>query len=285
MLTTPIRCSIPVAIVLLTFGCDGGGKGETDVGEASTTAASTSTTTGDSTAAPGTSSTSGDTTSSTTGNTATSQTTTSSSASSSESTAQPESSSSSGGLILEGDPPPPASFSAIDDANFGRLPDDDEFTDFSINGNRLQIIPLRDENFPADVDYCTAGSDEVLNEEQQWARARLLGAPKTWYYDVTITMVAEEDGESEFGLAVDGRLVGTTSAPPTASTPGVGDMDDATFTWEMVPISAGSEVEVWGRAHSNFALEEAPGCRDWSPTYAWARGRWRQLDLVATPGV
>lgn len=273
--------------MLLIAACDGGGDGTAAAssGGSDMTASSTGENTAESSSG-GTTSTSTSASTSTSTSTPTSTSTSNpGTTAASETTQSTEASSSSGGLPLEGDPPAPASYSAIDDSSFERLPDGDEFTDFSVNGNRLQILPLRDENFLPDFDYCTAGSDDTLNEQQQWARARLIGDPKTWYYDVTLTMVAEEDGESEFGLAIDGELVGTTSAPATLTTPDVGDMDDATFTWEMVPIVAGAQVEVWGRAHCNFELEEAAGCRTWSPTYAWARGRWRQLDLVATPDV
>lgn len=201
----------------------------------------------------------------------------------------PESSGSSdstGGLELEGDPPAAASYTATDDGDFSLLGDDDMFTTFSDNGNRVQILPLRDENFPPDINYCTVGSDEELNDLQQWARAQLVPAvPKTWYYDVTITTVVEEDGESEFALVVNGEIVETMTNPVTDSTPGVEDMDDHAHTWEMVPLLEGDTVEIWGKAHSNLTLEEGAGCRNWSPTYAWARGRWRELALAPTPGV
>lgn len=193
---------------------------------------------------------------------------------------------SSGGLVLEGDPPAAATYTAVDDGDFVLLGDDDEFTTFSDNGDRVQILPLRDENFPPDVDYCTVGSDDELNGLQQWARAQLVPVvPKTWVYDVTLTAVVEEDGESEFALVVNGEIVDTVTNPVTDTTPGLDDMDDYAHVWESVPLYEGDTVEVWGKAHSNLGLEEAAGCRDWSPTYAWARGRWRLLELAPTPGV
>lgn len=198
----------------------------------------------------------------------------------------PSGGSSTGGLELEGDPPAPASYTAVDDGDFTLLGDNDDFTNFSDNGNRVQILPLRDENFPPGVDYCTVGSDAQLNDLQQWARAQLQPTvPKTWYYDVTITAVAEEDGESEFALVVNGEIVDTMTTPVTDRTPGVGDMDDYAHIWEGVPLFLGDTIEIWGKAHSNLGLEEGAGCRNWSPTYAWARGRWRLLDLAPTPGV
>lgn len=186
------------------------------------------------------------------------------------------------GLELEGDPPEPRTYVAVEGGDFTLLADDDAYTDFSPNGDRLQILPLRPENFPPEVDYCTEGSDAALNDLQQWARARLNDEPKTWYYDVTLETVLEEDGESEYALVLNGEIVETLTNPVTEP---ADDMNDHTVTWTMVAIEAGDVVEVWGKAHSNLVLEEPPGCRDWSPTYAWARGRWKALSLVATPGV
>lgn len=270
-------------VTLSLIACDSGGADGGTAAESGSSTGSGSSTTGAASSGDLTSTTAASSSSTVTSTAATDETTRGDVSSST--TSSDTSSTSTGGLDLEGDPPLPASYQAADEADFERLPDDDAFTDFAVEGNRLQILPLRDENFPPDLDYCTVGSDAELNDLQQWARAQLQADLQTWYYDVTLTVVAEEDGESAFGLAIDGELFAMASAPSTKSTRGVGDMDDTTVTWEMVPIEAASVVEIWARAHSNFALEEPAGCRQWSPTYAWARGRWRQLDLVATPGV
>ena len=186
------------------------------------------------------------------------------------------------GLDLMGDPPATASFEAIDGGDFELLGDNDEFTFFTVNGRRLQIIPLRSENFDPGVDYCRVGSDAELNDLQQWARARLRAPLRTWYYDVTIETVAEEDGESAFQLVINGEVQGEFTNPVTDDTPGVGDMDGVRHTWERIPIREGDRVEVYAKAHSNLTLIEGAACRTWRDTYAWARGRWLSLQLEAS---
>ncbi|MEM6959291.1 MAG: hypothetical protein AAF411_26115 [Myxococcota bacterium] len=180
---------------------------------------------------------------------------------------------------FSGERPEAVRFEAPDGA-FRRLPDTDEFTDFAVQRNWLQILPLRNANFPADVDYCTAGSDTALNDLQQFARAALEASVEPWLYDITLETIAESDGESAYELWVDGERIGAFSNPVTAETPGLEDMEPFRFTFEAVPIFEGAQIEVRARAHSNLTLLEGAACREWDETYAWARGRWESLTFA-----
>lgn len=184
------------------------------------------------------------------------------------------------GPTFEGDPPPERIYRAGDDADFMLLGDDDAFTSFSVEGSRVQVLPLRDENFPEDVNYCRAESDDELNGLQQFARARLVAVSQSWLYDVTLDAVAESDGESVYQLVVNGEVVAESSNPPTASTAGLGDMDSYEHTWNAVVLRDTDEVELRAKAHSNLTLIEGAACRTWDDTYAWARGRWLTLRLT-----
>ncbi|MEM9188090.1 MAG: hypothetical protein AAGF12_02850 [Myxococcota bacterium] len=183
------------------------------------------------------------------------------------------------GIDLTGEPPAPVTLDATSGDDFELLPDNDDFTSFSTESRRVQILPLRDRNFPPGTDYRTAGSDTALNGLQQYARARVRQPLQTWLYDVTIETVAEEDGESVYQLVVGGTVVGTFANPVTEITPGVEDMDRVQHTFEDIVIRDTDEVEIRAVAHSNLTLEEGANGRQWSPTYAWARGRWASLRL------
>ncbi len=187
------------------------------------------------------------------------------------------------GLVLEGAPPADAAYPAIA-AHWQLLPDDAEFTSFA-GEEPFFIAPLRSENFPADFDYCTApGGDAELNQKQQFARAVLKAELKTWYYDVTLNSVPEEDGETPYQLLINGEVVREFTTPPTG-TLGAEDRKLFAHVWEHVPIEEGSEVEVRARAQSNLLIVEGAACRTgagFNDTYAWARGRFDGLVLKAS---
>jgi len=173
------------------------------------------------------------------------------------------------------DPPDPVELTATDSTDFDKLSDTNEFTFFSDNGDRVQIEPLRNENFPEDYDWCDAGSDATLNANQQWARAEVIPEIDPWTYDITIDAVTENDGEPTFQLVIDDVVVEEWTAGTTSET-----FADVTHTLTDVVTSEGDGIEVRSRAVSNLSLTEDGGCRTWSPAYAWARGRWKSLTFT-----
>lgn len=185
-------------------------------------------------------------------------------------------------MLLEGEPPARQEFLAKKE-HWELLADNDQFTNFS-GESPFSIAPLRDENFPEGFDFCTAaGGDAEINRKQQMARARLKAELKTWYYDVTLRSVPEEDGITPYELVVDGEVVREFSTPEVG-TQGAVDREVFLTVWEGVPIQAGQSVEIRSRAQSNFALTEDAGCRSGSgfaETYAWARARFDGLVFEA----
>jgi len=183
-------------------------------------------------------------------------------------------------LELVGDAPARQDFPATNEF-WQRLADSDEFTNFG-GSSPFSIAPLREENFPPNYDFCSAeGGDAELNGEQQWARAELKASLKTWYYDITLVAVPEEDGHTPYQLLLDGEVVREFTSPETG-TGGAEDLEDFEHVWTRVPIEADQSVEIRAKANSNLEIPEAPGCRTGSgfaSSWAWARGRFNGLVL------
>lgn len=189
------------------------------------------------------------------------------------------------GLQLSGTPPEARSFESTDD--FDLLAATPEFSRFVVEGDRVQVRPLEDENWPPDFDWRNApGRDAELNERHLWARAELSDSLDEWYYDVTLDYCGESDGESPFALAVNGAVVADFEAEPSEST----SCSRREFTWQRVAIPAGASVQIWGKSHSNLTIEEGAGertfsnCPEGDPdppcTWAWARGRWYGVEFT-----
>ena len=184
-------------------------------------------------------------------------------------------------LVLEGPAPERRTFSSNED--FELLEHDEMHTEFERERNRLQVHPLRDNNWPADFDWRNApGKDDELNERHMFARAQLEVALKTWYYDITIEGCAESDGESPFKLVVgDWESEVWQPEPDDSST----TCAQKSHTWRKVAIRADQRLQVQGKPHSNKKLTEAGNGRRFSPTFAWARARWLSITVAPTPNV
>ncbi|WOO40862.1 DUF5060 domain-containing protein [Rubellicoccus peritrichatus] len=109
----------------------------------------------------------------------------------------------------------------------------------------------------------------------KFARAQLTFNGTSDDYDVTITTLTEEDGECTYRLLVDGAIVGTYQNPRVGN---AGDLQPHTHTWSSVTINNGVTVAIESNTDSNdLILEGGVG-----PEFAWARGRWQQIELVAS---
>ena len=112
----------------------------------------------------------------------------------------------------------------------------------------------------------------VVAYRDKWAGAERTFDGPSGTYDVTITTVMEEDGESSFRLLINGTIVAEFQNPLI----GPGDPRNnqtATHTWEDIAIAEGDTLGVASNTHSNGLLPEGSG-------FAWARGRWRQIELA-----
>lgn len=101
----------------------------------------------------------------------------------------------------------------------------------------------------------------------------------TGTYDVTITTMTEEDGESEYRLLINGVQVATYTNPFVFDPPDSPlDLQPHTHTWTGIAVPAGATVAVESNADTNGEIPEEGGT-------AWARGRWSQIEFVSTNSV
>ncbi|MDQ8188949.1 PKD domain-containing protein [Roseibacillus persicicus] len=92
-------------------------------------------------------------------------------------------------------------------------------------------------------------------------------------YDVTITTMTEEDGESEYHLLVNGQRIRSYTNPFVYDPPESPlDLQPQNHTWTGVSIPAGATIGIESNADTNGEIPEEGGT-------AWARGRWRQLEF------
>ena len=91
-------------------------------------------------------------------------------------------------------------------------------------------------------------------------------------YDVTITTLTEEDGESTYRLLVNQTVVGVFKNRHI----GAGskqDMQPQTHVWRSVRITQGDAISIQSNTTTNGEIPEDGGT-------AWSRGRWRQIELT-----
>ena len=133
--------------------------------------------------------------------------------------------------------------------------------------------------------YADNGNDalaiaaNIVENRSGFARASRVFNGASGRYDVTITTMTEEDGESTYRLLVNGTQVATYTNPfiydPPASPL---DLQPNTHTWNGILISNGATIAIESNANTNGQIPEAGGT-------AWARGRWQQIELSPNPSL
>ncbi|MEO0796701.1 MAG: DUF5060 domain-containing protein [Verrucomicrobiota bacterium] len=113
-----------------------------------------------------------------------------------------------------------------------------------------------------------------VNYRDKFARAELTFDGDSDEYDVTITTVVEYDGESIYRLLINGTQVATYTNPRVDE---AGDLQPNTHTWSGITINNGDTIAIESNTASNGLIPE-------DDAFAWARGRWRQLELTPTVG-
>ncbi|SIS47729.1 hypothetical protein SAMN05421766_102165 [Zobellia uliginosa] len=93
----------------------------------------------------------------------------------------------------------------------------------------------------------------------------------TDHYNITLTTLTEEDGESTYRLKIDGKLIGEFQNPETAR-----DMAPYSRTFKNVPVKTGDIIQIESNTHSNGKIPE-------DDAYAYARGRWRSISFECSP--
>ena len=108
----------------------------------------------------------------------------------------------------------------------------------------------------------------VEEYRDKFAHASILFDGPSGLYDVTITSLGEIDGEGEYQLLINGNIAGSAINSRTQT-----DWIEQNHLFDDVVIQSGDVVAVQSKAVSNGLIPE-------NDEFAFARGRWRTLELV-----
>lgn len=137
-----------------------------------------------------------------------------------------------------------------------------------------------------DFPNCAAGEVPYMKERRnalainaaikanrdKFARAEMTYPGATGNYDITITTFTEMDGESTYRLLINGRVAGTYVNPRVGERR---DLKIHTHRWSNIVVHTGDSVAIESNTSSNGLIPEGD-------SFAWARGRWRQLEFTKT---
>jgi hypothetical protein len=116
----------------------------------------------------------------------------------------------------------------------------------------------------------------IVSNRTGFARATRSFDGPSGSYDVTITTLTEEDGESTYRLLVNGVVRASYENPSVYDPPDSPlDLQPNIHTWRAIPISNGDTLAIESNAHTNGEIPENGGT-------AWARGRWRHIELTTS---
>ncbi|WP_366186435.1 Ig-like domain-containing protein [Flavobacterium ovatum] len=101
-----------------------------------------------------------------------------------------------------------------------------------------------------------------------FAAVKQIFSGKNGTYNITLTTLAELDGESSYKLKVGGVYVGTYQNPETTV-----DYTPTTKTWQDVVVNNGDEIQVEFNSNTNGKVPEGT-------TTAFSRGRWTKLEFA-----
>ncbi|MGJ8639691.1 MAG: PKD domain-containing protein [Opitutaceae bacterium] len=111
--------------------------------------------------------------------------------------------------------------------------------------------------------------------QNKFARAEMTFSGRGGSYDVTIKALKEYDGECTYRLYVNGVLVGEKTNDRVSEAE---DFDPQDHLFKNISIPAGATVAVESDVASNGLIPEGDA-------YAWARGRWRSMQIVTTTSI
>lgn len=109
----------------------------------------------------------------------------------------------------------------------------------------------------------------IVDYREKFARATTMFTGDSGTFDITITALGEIDGEGEFRFLVNGEVVGSAVNERVDV-----DWGEQLHVFQNIEIVSGDEISVESDARSNDLIPE-------NDEYAFARGRWRELELVA----
>ncbi|GEM_PF-1295024 len=154
-------------------------------------------------------------------------------------------------------------------------------------GNPVQVVFVANSDFPnikaGAIDYykdtylsinALAIDASKSANRGPYARAETTFTEASGTYEVTITTVTEEDGESNYRLLVNGTQVASFQNPEVDSS---GDFQPYQHTWTGISVNNGDTIAVESNADTNGKIPEGNGT-------AWSRGRWQRLSFSSAAG-
>lgn len=111
----------------------------------------------------------------------------------------------------------------------------------------------------------------VEEYREKYAKASMIYDGNSGFFDVTITALAELDGEAPYRLLVNDVLIGTVTNPETSV-----DYSPIRHSFTRVVIPSGATISIESLANTNGKIPEGSGT-------AFARGRWSMLELNNDP--
>jgi hypothetical protein len=138
------------------------------------------------------------------------------------------------------------------------------------------------ENFPeiskGEISYTREKSNQALSIDASvvgnrsgFARASRSFDGDRGLYDVKITTMTEEDGESTYRLLVDGKEVANFQNPHVGKA-SPRDRRPHSHWWKKIPLTKGDVFSIESNAHTNGEIPEDGGT-------AWSRGRWQKIEF------
>jgi hypothetical protein len=116
----------------------------------------------------------------------------------------------------------------------------------------------------------------IVANRDKFARASHTFTGNSGVYPMRITTLTEEDGESTYRLLVNGTVVGTYQNPYIG--PGSAfDLQPHQHVWNDIALNTGDVISIESNSDTNGEIPENGGT-------AWARGRWRSLELFTGVG-
>ncbi len=109
----------------------------------------------------------------------------------------------------------------------------------------------------------------VVADRDKFARATADFTGKSAKYDVTLTTLAEFDGECTYRFLVNGVVVGTYQNTRVSQ---ADDYQLQNVVFKAITINTNDIIAVESNTHTNLLISEGEGT-------AWARGRWKSISM------
>ncbi|WP_016956573.1 hypothetical protein [Catenovulum agarivorans] len=137
----------------------------------------------------------------------------------------------------------------------------------------FSVLDQGDVPYYKDTDRNALAIDaRIVENRNLFAQATSTFEGKSGLYDVTITIMTEEDGEPIYRLLRNDKNVAVYKAPYIG--PGSDkDLKPMKHTWPKIELKQGDKIAIESVTSTNGEIPEHGGT-------AWARGRWQQIEFA-----